>query len=807
MKNTHITKRFVSIIVLLAVLMSTVPAVVQADSGTLATHTGTVNVEGSMLRVRSGPSTSHTILGKLEHGTLVYIYEITDNNWYKIAYNDGYGYISGAYVINLQEIPVYDTGVDFETHLTNQQFPETYKVLLRQLHAAHPNWVFLADHLPMTWADAVAAESMTGVNLVQHNYSAIPDSWKSMAEGAYNWSTGSYEPLDGANWVAVESEVVAYYMEPRNFLNEQDIYLFVDQSYNPNVQTKEGLQLILNGTFMEGAFPEDTYSTYADLLMEAAQATGVSPYALAASILVEQGLNGQGNSISGTVSGYYDTNGNYVDCAGYYNHFNIRAWAREGMSAVQAGLTYAKGTGSYGRPWDTRAKSILGGAQYYADGYINVGQDTLYYKKFDMIGSEFYTHQYMTNIQGAYSENGKLASVYAGLSNDKTLTFNIPVYSDMPETNQTYLPTSQGANNYYITALQVNGTPVNGFYLYQNEYAMTVNKGTLVIDATLPEGATVSGAGTRYVTHGPNVITLTVTAASGKTATYTLHIQANLNGWTWDGRWAYYRDGVQLANQWMFDGYNWYYMDASGHCVINGWVWDNHTWYYMGESGAMHTGWVKVADSWYYMNQSGAMQTGWIYLDGVWYYANESGAIQTGWVQVSDTWYYMNESGGMQTGWLTYNGRWYFLRETGAMVTGWSMIGDHWYHMDAAGAMQTGWLYLDGTWYFLNQSGAMQTGWLHLGGSWYYASETGAIQTGWVMIAGTWYYMNESGAMQTGWQQINGARYYLGTSGGMQTGWVKVSGKWYYLYDNGQMATNVYISGGYINSYGVWRKG
>ncbi len=483
-----------------------------------ATHTGTVKEVTPYLNVRSGPGTNYNYAGKLYTGNSVTIYGSPVSGsglqWYKIALGSGFGYVSTAYIINVKEIPKYDYNADFETNLTNQNFPESYKVFLRQLHAAHPNWIFTADHLSMTWDEAVNAESTVGKSLVQDG--DAKDSWKSMQQYAYDWQSGKYVAYDSGNWVTAERDVVAYYMEPRNFLNENYIYMFLDQSYNANIQNKEGLQKILNGTFMAGEFPEEGYDTYADVIMAAAQQTGVSPYVLAASIIIEQGPQGTGKSISGTVSGY----------EGYYNFFNIRAYAHGGYDAVQYGLLYAKGEGSLGRPWNTRAKSIIGGAQHYANGYVKRGQDTLYYKKFNVIVPSFYSNQYMTNVQGAYLETGKLKNAYSSVNADAQLTFAIPVYKNTPAVNNTALPTSDGANNYYITALSVDGTPVPNFNLYKNSYEMIVPSTTakINISATVPSGASVRGAGEVQLAAGMNNITLTVTAASGKKASYSLSV-------------------------------------------------------------------------------------------------------------------------------------------------------------------------------------------------------------------------------------------------------------------------------------------
>ncbi len=72
--------------------------------------------------------------------------------------------------------------------------------------------------------------------------------------------------------------------------------------------------------------------------------------------------------------------GNYSGYSGYYNFFNVEAYQSGSMSATQMGLRYASQSGSYGRPWNTVEKSILGGAQNYGDNYVKAGQNTFYLK-------------------------------------------------------------------------------------------------------------------------------------------------------------------------------------------------------------------------------------------------------------------------------------------------------------------------------------------------------------------------------------------------------------------------------------------
>ena len=355
--------------------------------------TGTVIIDA--LNVRSGPGTLNESLGLVYMGETITILgtekDYLGADWYKISYNGRYGYVSADYIsINSENDYVYNG--DFEAELTAQGFPESYKTYLRQLHADYPNWVFQAAHTGLDWNSVIEKESVVGTTLVS---GSSPSSWKSMEKGAYNFETGAYVQYDSGNWVSASEQIIEYYMDPRNFLNAGGIFQFLAHSYDGRTQTAAGLAGVLAGTFMSGDFPESGYDTYNDVLMAVGKDTGVNPYVLASMILVEQGSNGTGKSISGTVSGY----------EGYYNHFNVGAYASGGMDAVTRGLWYASQSGVYGRPWDSRYKSIAGGADFYSQNYVKNNKYTLYLKKFNVMNglSSVGTGQYMTNVQGAES--------------------------------------------------------------------------------------------------------------------------------------------------------------------------------------------------------------------------------------------------------------------------------------------------------------------------------------------------------------------------------------------------------------------
>ena len=462
------------------------------------------------LNVRSGPGTEYSILYVLNNKSVVDVIE-TSGIWYKISYNGRQGYAHSDY-LTLSENPEYVYDGAFEAELSAQGFPESYKEYLRQLHAAHPQWVFRAQHTGLNWSDAVEKESKVGKNLV---HKSSPDSWKSRDYGAYNPDTGEYTVFDSGGWVAASTGIVQYYLDPRNFLKDGGIFQFMSHSYDSQTQTKEGLEKLVAGTFLAGEFPEEGFDTYSDALIYSGKQSNVNPYVQASMILVEQGSDGRGGSISGRVPGF----------EGYYNYFNVRAYAKDDYDAVEYGLLFASGSGSYGRPWNTRIKSIVGGAQHYASNYINNNQNTLYLKKFNVMNglSNVATHQYMTNVAGASQEASNLAAGYGG---SNAITFYIPVYKNMPVA-ACPVPGS-GSNDYFLKSLTVDGySLVPAFSMYSYEYELSVPAGTTSVKinaVTSDSSAKVTGTGIVSLTGDVTEAKITVTATSGLSKTYTVTI-------------------------------------------------------------------------------------------------------------------------------------------------------------------------------------------------------------------------------------------------------------------------------------------
>lgn len=484
------------------------------------------NMKGSctadVLNVRSGAGTGYSKTGTVSYGdSLTILSETTDSSgakWYKISCGNLTGYVSAAYVQLTSSGSQGSSDADFESYMTKQGFPESYKPYLRTLHEQHPKWIFTAQKLGVDWNTALKEECVVGRNLV---HSSALASWKSMEKGAYDFNGGYWYGLDGS-WVAASKEIIMYYMDPRNFLNDTYIFMFENQSYDPSYQTESGVKTILADTFMSKSYTcPDTKKkyTYSQTFMDAAKKSGVSPYHLASRCRNEQGVNGAPQSL-GTVKGYEN----------YFNFFDIQAYATSTMTAAEMGCKYAKTTNpTYLLPWTNQYKSIVGGSIFLGTGYITKGQDTLYLQKFDMVdgGNGLYYHQYMTCVFGQANETISLKNAYSQDILNSAMEFKIPVYNNMPD-KLCPKPTSSGDNNNYLKSLSVSGTSVSPkFDKFTASYTAKVNAevSSVTVNANpLGKSAKVSGKGKVSLKTGENTVKVTCTAASGVKRTYTIKI-------------------------------------------------------------------------------------------------------------------------------------------------------------------------------------------------------------------------------------------------------------------------------------------
>ncbi|MCR5737451.1 MAG: SH3 domain-containing protein [Eubacterium sp.] len=324
-------------------------------------------------------------------------------------------------------------------------FPESYKSYLRTLHIQYPNWKFVAYNTGIDFQTAVNAEFTNDRSLIENSFSKLLKS--NELSSNYNASTGAYIAKDGGRWVAASKNCIAYFMDPRNFLDVEHIYMFEKLSFDSTTQTQAGVEAILEGSFMHNtkmAYLDKagkyytTNTLYSAQIMATAKKNNVSAYYIASKIIQEIGI--KKHSKYAGMGGNGSVNGNYSKTyAGIYNFYNIGA--SSGADPVSNGLKWASSGSTYSRPWTTPMNSIDGGAKYIGETYINAGQNTIYYQRFNVnkaSKNSIYTHQYMTNIYGAANEAALTCGAYENLGiTALAKTFVIPVYSSMPDESNT----------------------------------------------------------------------------------------------------------------------------------------------------------------------------------------------------------------------------------------------------------------------------------------------------------------------------------------------------------------------------------
>ena len=458
------------------------------------------------LNVRTRPSSTNSeVVGTLSYELVTILGSEQDENgdtWYKISYEGYERYVFAEYVrvssdsgseeteetssmpISPETIPVSPETVpestasdygSFEDQLS--QFPITYRSLIQEIHEAYPNYIFQADYVSMSYDEAVYQETLDHRKLVSMDYDGV--SWRSLSPSCYDRRTGTWSTFSG-NWTDAAVDVIEYYMDPRNFLTVRHMYIFAQQTYTGS-ETRSGVESIVGDSFLGGYYTDSTGThNYIDTIMQVAAESNVSPYVIAATLRIEQPYSGDSPLIDGSY--------------GYYNFFNFAA---SGSDVVGNGIAYAKQQG-----WDTVYKSILGGAQGYYNGYLKYGQDTYFYKDYNVITGDF-DHQY---AQGAYDQIGSASFLREAIGGDTeaTLVLRIPVYTSMPEEIQTYPPETNSLNTRYTadglivarktTTIDTPGEP--------GEEETTVP--AQVPDASEPSGGSASAGGDSSSSSGGN---------------------------------------------------------------------------------------------------------------------------------------------------------------------------------------------------------------------------------------------------------------------------------------------------------------
>ena len=325
--------------IFILIVFFSVPLITNAEEVSVS------KINSDFVRVRTGAGTNNPILQF--NNTSVQLFrnhaveilseskDASDITWYRINFTYSSQTLTGFVRHDFITTETYkiENMTEFENSLRNQGFPESYFEPLKKLKAMYPNWKFEALNTNLNWNSVVDAQSVVGKSLI---HSSRDVSYRSTEQNAYNWDTDRYILKDGSSWYAANRSVVAYYLDPRNFLTQSTVMMFEQLSYNKTYHTEQAVQRVLNNTFMSGSYSYDGKTiSYAKTFIEAAEKTNASPLHLASRVRLEQGTNG-----SAAVSGaQFEYNGKTY--SNLYNFFNIGAYSH--AEAWKLGLIYANG--------------------------------------------------------------------------------------------------------------------------------------------------------------------------------------------------------------------------------------------------------------------------------------------------------------------------------------------------------------------------------------------------------------------------------------------------------------------------------
>ena len=347
-------------------------------------------------------------------------------------------------VLGLLENNTYASSISSNIDGIDESKYPGIKQLLKDVKSRHPNWKINLYYTGLDWDTVIAAENeghlKSPVSLIHDTYSI---GWICPICGYTKYDVSK-------RYYCASKEAIEYMMDPRNSLTDE--YIFQFQDLSSSVGERSAIERMTQGTFLNKP-------SYIDAIMEAAQTEGISPFHLVSRIRQEQGSAG-----IGTMNGYvYQTEDGQSVVV--YNLFNINVSGNDSQAGFLAGAKFA-----YEQGWTTAEASIKGGAKFLKEEYLNVGQTTLYFQKFDVIETGgLYNNQYMQNIRAANDEGNSMYQTYEdNVILNSTFEFTIPLYENMSKE-----ACKRPIDNYYGTIntefINMNWTLSNGANYLQGE--------------------------------------------------------------------------------------------------------------------------------------------------------------------------------------------------------------------------------------------------------------------------------------------------------------------------------------------------
>ncbi|GAA0177536.1 hypothetical protein SH2C18_07520 [Clostridium sediminicola] len=211
----------------------------------------------------------------------------------------------------------------------------------------------------------------------------------------------------GIKWIGVTENIISYYMNPFNFLDDYGKYIFLDLRYMDGISSQDLNNILVGKGILEGK---------GQAFLEASKSNNINPLYLLSHSLLETG-NGKSVLARGVL--VTEVDGYPVTPKITYNLYAVGAYDSD---PNKYGSEYA-----YKQGWFSVETALSGGAAYIGSKYINnpkYNQNTLYEMRYN---NSVKWHQYSTDIGWAYKQVKNIKYLIDKVNNAKPV-FEIPVY-------------------------------------------------------------------------------------------------------------------------------------------------------------------------------------------------------------------------------------------------------------------------------------------------------------------------------------------------------------------------------------------
>lgn len=274
-------------------------------------------------------------------------------------------------------------------------YPDLYKKL-KDLKTKYPNWNFKIFNTGWNWDNFIDFQE-------ENPKRSLIESYGGKRRGNA-WIDQNYKnrPFDtnveAKRWLKASREAIEYFVDPRTYLNKEDIFALYSQSYQDNIpddQMLKGVKELLKNT---------RFASEAKTVVRICKEQNIDAIDMSARLKQENGP--------------------------MQNPLNFGMSGNGTQNVIAAGLEYAEKNG-----WVNFETGFRGGVQKIKKGYFDSGQITKHSQKFNYV-NENKTRQYMQNVEAPMSEGAMQKNAFSKIDPELkrfNYTFVIPIFSKMPD--------------------------------------------------------------------------------------------------------------------------------------------------------------------------------------------------------------------------------------------------------------------------------------------------------------------------------------------------------------------------------------